>query len=100
MWWSLRIRKAYQDGRTWINETEVPSIKLAQNISSLMENRAERVVYVIVDSDMSYGQFADLLGKVKGATTDLHVVVVSGATLKAFEESHDVCDFVYHGNEF
>jgi hypothetical protein len=89
-----------KDGRTWINETEVPSNRLVQTVSSLMENRAELVVYVIVDSDLSYGQFAEFLGKVKGAKTDLHVVVVSGDILRAFEKRHDVCDFVYSRNEF
>jgi biopolymer transport protein ExbD len=89
-----------KDGRTWINEAEVPSGKLAPTISGLMENRAERVVYVIVDSDLSYGQFAEFLGKVKGSTSDLHVVVVSGAILREFEERHDLCDFVYPAGEF
>lgn len=65
-----------RDGKTWINGTEVPSGKLASTISGLMESRAERVVYVIADSDLSYGQFAALLGKVKGSTADFHVVVI------------------------
>jgi deoxyxylulose-5-phosphate synthase len=65
-----------------------------------MENRAERIVYVVGDSDLSYGQFVEFLGKVKNATTDLHVVVVSGEILRAFEENHDLCDFVYPEKEF
>ena len=89
-----------KDGRTWINETEVASNRLVQTVSSLMENRAERVVYVVVDSDLSYGQFAEFLGKIEGATTDLHVIVVSGDILRAFKKSHDLCDFVYPANEF
>jgi hypothetical protein len=48
-----------KDGRTWINGTEVPSSELAPTISGLMENRAERVVYAIGDSDLSYGQFGE-----------------------------------------
>ena len=93
----IRLTK---DGRTWINEIEVPANRIATAVSVLMENRAERVVYVVVDSDLSYGQFAEFLGKIKDATTDLHVVVISGTILRAFEESHDLCDFVYPTNEF
>lgn len=65
-----------------------------------MESRAERVVYVVVDSDFSYGRFAEFLDKISGATPDLHVVVISGEVRKAFEKSHDLCDFVYPANEF
>jgi biopolymer transport protein ExbD len=92
--------KLTKDGRTWINDTEVSSNRLAPTISALMENRAERIVYVVGDSDLSYGQFVEFLGKVKNATTDLHVVVVSGEILRAFEENHDLCDFVYPEKEF
>jgi len=89
-----------KDGRTRINNIEVSSSRLAPTISGLMESRAERFVFVIVDSDLSYGQFAEFLGKVKGSTADLHVVVLSGAILKALNENHDLCDLVYPGNEF
>lgn len=89
-----------RDGRTWINEDEVAPGRLAPAVSELMENRAERVVYVVVDSDLSYGEFANFQDKVSGATTDLHVVVVSGQILRAFQKSHDLCDFDYPPNTF
>jgi biopolymer transport protein ExbD len=89
-----------RDGKSWINETEVTSNRLVPVVSALMENRAERVVYVVVDSDLSYGQFVTFLDRIKGATDDLHVVVVSGVILKAFKENHDLCDFIYPGNDF
>jgi biopolymer transport protein ExbD len=89
-----------RDGKTWINEDEVAPDRLARTVSRLMENRAERVVYVVVDSDLSYGQFAGFLDKVEGSTTDLHVVVISGQILRAFQMNHDVCDFVYPATEF
>ncbi len=71
----LRLTK---DGKTWINDDEIPIGHLRSLVASLMEDRAERVVYVVVDSEMSYGQFADFLGRIEGATNDLHVVVISG----------------------
>jgi len=88
------------DEKTWINEAEVPSDQLPHAISDLMENRAERVVYVIVDSDLSYGQFAAFLDRIANSTTDLRVVVVSGEVLIAFKKRPDHCDFVYPINEF
>ncbi|MGA3045944.1 MAG: hypothetical protein ABSD67_04940 [Terracidiphilus sp.] len=87
-------------GRTWINDSETPADQLAPAVASLMENRAERVVHVIVDSDFSYGRFAEFLDKVARSTTGLHVVVISGEVRKAFEQSHAPCDFVYPANEF
>jgi biopolymer transport protein ExbD len=93
----LRLTK---DGRTWINDTELPESQLASEVAEVMENRAERVVYVVVDSELPYGQFAQFLDKIAGATTDLHLVVVSGEIRRAFEKNHDLCDFVYPGKEF
>jgi len=92
----LRLTK---DGRTWVNEAEIPGGQLASTVASLMENRAERVVYVMVDSELSYGQFAGFLGKIAAATSDLHVVVVSGEVRRAFEKRPDLCDFVYPVNQ-
>jgi biopolymer transport protein ExbD len=89
-----------KDGKNWINDTEVPPDRLVSTVSDLMENRAERVVYVVVDSDLSYGPFAEFLDKVAGSTTDLHVVLVSGQILRAFQSNHDLCDFVYPAEEF
>ena len=108
----LRLTK---DGRTWINEAEIPVEQLRQRIATLMEDRAERVVYVIVDSDLSYGQFTAFLDRVEGATDGLHVVVFSGEIRREFErpralvnpltrhelgqEPSEVCDFIYPENE-
>ena len=93
----IRLTK---DGRTWINEDQVPANRLVQRIAGLMKNRAERVVYFIADSELSFGQFAEFLDKVSGATSDLRVVVVSGEARRAFEKSHDVCDFVLSPDSF
>jgi biopolymer transport protein ExbD len=45
----LRLTK---DGKTWINETEIPADQVRQRVATLMEDRAERVVYVVVDSEL------------------------------------------------
>ncbi|MGA2651163.1 MAG: hypothetical protein ABSF28_11600 [Terracidiphilus sp.] len=93
----LRLTK---DGKTWINESEIPADHVAPAVATLMESRAERVVYVVVDSELPYGRFAEFLDKVAGATSDLHVVVISGEVRRTFEKSHDMCDLTYSANEF
>ncbi|MGA2809204.1 MAG: hypothetical protein ABSE87_13815 [Terracidiphilus sp.] len=105
-----------RDGKTWVNSTEIPASQVRPTVATLMENRAERVVYVVGDSELPYGQFAKFLDSIEGATEDLHVVVVSGEIRRQFEESRalvnpskppqveqeplDVCDFVLPANEF
>jgi biopolymer transport protein ExbD len=93
----LRLTK---DGRTWMNSEELPADQLRQTVVNVMENRAERVVYMVVDSELTYGQFAGFLDKIEGATNDLHVVVVSGEVLREFEKNHDECDFIFPESEF
>ncbi len=75
-----------KDGKTWINAAEIPADQVRARVAALMENRAERVVYVIADSELSYGRFMEFLGKIEGATTDLHIVVISGEIRRMFEE--------------
>jgi len=87
------------DERIWINGEAVQRDRLSSRIAEIMSNRAERIVYVVVDSRSSYGQFASFLDAVAGSTPELHTVVVSGEVLKAFEKDHDLCDFVYPAKE-
>lgn len=75
-----------KDGKTWINADEIPAGQVRTRVAALMQDRAERIVYVMVDSDLSYGQFAGFLDKIEGATDDLHVVVVSGKIRREFEK--------------
>ena len=89
----VEFARLTRDGRMWINDDEFSADRLAPAIADLMENRAERVVYVVADSDLSYGQFTNFMDKVAGSTADLHVVLVSGQILRAFETTHEVCDF-------
>lgn len=105
-----------RDGKTWINATEIPTDQVRQRVAALMENRAERVIYVIVDSELSYGQFAAFMDRIEGATDDLYVIVVSGETRREFmknrvlvgplkvykmeENPPSVCDLVVSETEF
>jgi len=81
-----------RDGKTWINSTEISASQVRPSVAALMESRAERVVYVVVDSELSYGQFAKFLDSIEGATEDLHVVVISGEIRRQFEEKRTLVD--------
>jgi len=93
----LRLTK---DGKTWMNSEELSMDLLRQTVAKVMENRAERVVFVVVDSELTYGQFTGFWDKVAGATNDLHVIVVSGEILREFKKNHDLCDFAITESEF
>jgi len=88
----LRLTK---DGRTWINSEEIQAGEVRKDVANLMADRAERVVYVVVDSELTYGQFAQFVDRIAGSTDDLHIVVVSGEVRRAFERDHDLCNFHY-----
>jgi biopolymer transport protein ExbD len=106
------------DRKTWINEDEFPMSQLLPRLAEILENRAERVAYIVVDSNLSYGQFMEFTDKIKGTVQDLHVIVISGeirrafdddtiAYTKAFNEGHawnmvslSECDLVLPPSEF
>ena len=93
----LRLTK---DGRAWINGTELSPSQIAPIVAEVTENRSKRDVYVLADSEVSYGQFAEFLGKIVGSTSDLHVGLISGDMRKLFEEYPVPCGFVFPANEF
>jgi hypothetical protein len=89
----LRLTK---DGKTWINREEVPVERIRAEVAAIMENRAERVVYIEVDSELSIDQFAQFVDRVADSTSDLHLVLVSGEVRRALEQhKNDLCDFRY-----
>jgi biopolymer transport protein ExbD len=67
-----------QDGRMWINVYEQSPDKLSAKITEIMEYRADKRVYVVSDSGVTYGKFVDFLSRIVGASPDLHVVLLSG----------------------
>jgi biopolymer transport protein ExbD len=82
----MRLTK---DGKSWINETEIPPNQIGPTVSIVMENRAKRVVYVVVDSELSYGQFVSFMNRMNSATPNLHLILISGAIRREFEASRN-----------
>jgi len=89
-----------KDHKTWINADQIPETQVRKQVAMLMSDRAERVVYVVVDSELSYGDFARILDDVEGAIPNLHVVVVSGAARRAWGKGGDLCDFHFPPRAF
>jgi biopolymer transport protein ExbD len=73
----------HKDRSTWINQTRENPGKLGPVLSEIFQNRNEqRVVYVLPDPDVSFGEFADVYNKVALSTRDLHVGLIT-SQLKA-----------------
>jgi biopolymer transport protein ExbD len=75
-----------QDGKMWINDYEQSPDKLRGKIADIMENRYYKNLYIVADSGVSYGKFADFLSRIVGASPDLHVVLLSGQLRREVEQ--------------
>ncbi len=65
------------DGRTWMNWTELRPEDIRGRIAEVMDYRSVRTVYVIAEPHVSYQQFADFMGRIVDATPNLHVVLLT-----------------------
>jgi biopolymer transport protein ExbD len=65
------------DGRMWFNQTEVAPEHLESLVAKVVEFRQERVVYVMADPSVLYGQFAEFLAIVNSSEPGLHVVLLT-----------------------
>lgn len=77
-----------RDGQMWISSTVVAPDRLTAIIGLIMENRPDRIVYVSADSQVSYSQFVDLLGKIAGASPNLRIAVLSEQLQRDLEQGH------------
>jgi biopolymer transport protein ExbD len=74
-----------RDGKMRINETETQASELRNRVHEIFEDRTVQRAYVIADSEVSYAQFADFLGRIVGATQKLDVVLISGQLRREVE---------------
>ena len=73
---SLVVR-IHNDGNIWINETQVNYEKLGPLLTKIYENRAEKLIYIVSDPDVPYGEFANIYSRVVSSDSDLHIVLVT-----------------------
>jgi biopolymer transport protein ExbD len=67
-----------RDGKMWMNDTEIRPDGLRAKIADVFESRALKKVYVVADSGVTYGQFADFMSRIFGASPNLNVILLSG----------------------
>jgi biopolymer transport protein ExbD len=80
------------DGKMWINDREVSPDTLRAKIAEIIENRYDQKVYIVADSGVSYGMFADFMSRIVGATPNIQVVLLSGQLFREVKQS-----FTYEG---
>ncbi len=74
-----------RDGRMWMNDYEVPPDRLRARLAEVYEYRMLKNVYVVADSEVSYGQFADFMSRIVGASPNLNVILLSGQLRREVE---------------
>ena len=62
----------------WINDYEAAPEDLTPKLHVIFENRYVRRAYVVADSDVSYGSFADFLSRIALVKPKLDYVLLSG----------------------
>jgi biopolymer transport protein ExbD len=89
------------NGETRINGRLIPQDNdLGPLVRTIMAPRAERVVYVVPDSQIQYGRFVEALSILHNATTDLHLGVLSGRLRdEYFKRGLEPCDLVWPQEE-
>jgi biopolymer transport protein ExbD len=74
------------DGRTKINEKEIPERDLPSLVGNIMKSRAERVIYLVPSSGIPYSRLVETLSRLKKTVPDLHVGVMFGKVRDAYME--------------
>jgi len=71
------VVRLHKDGNIWINETQVIHERLGPILTEIYANRVEKFIYVVSDSDVSFGEFANSYNMVASSTDDLHIVLLT-----------------------
>ena len=69
----------------WMNDYEIAPDRLRAKIAEVFDNRMVKRVHVVADSDVSYGQFADFMSRIVGASPNLNVILLSGQLRREVE---------------
>src|ERR1035438_3963718 len=95
----VQLRK---DGSIWINETPESSEKLGLTLAEIYEYRAEKVIYMISDPDVPFGEFAKFYNTVNSSTSDLHIVWITRMLDKELRQCPpgSYCELDWHGHTY
>jgi len=86
----------------WLSSTEIPTDRLTMIVEEVMEKRANRILYVVADPHVSYGQFVSFLDKITAAKMVLHVALLTDQLRAGLEEDRGLayCELEWPVNEF
>jgi biopolymer transport protein ExbD len=63
----------HKDGSYWLNVEQVSASKLGLILGEIYENRKYKLIYIFVDPDVSYGEFARFYDTVASSTPGLRI---------------------------
>jgi biopolymer transport protein ExbD len=63
----------HKDGSYWLNEEQASARELGPMLGEIYENRKYKLIYMFVDPDVSYGEFARFYSTVASSTPDLRI---------------------------
>jgi len=92
------VAQLHKDRSYWINETHLSHEKLGPIITEIYETRAERVIYIRSDPDVSYGEFANLYNTVDSSISNMHIVLMTPQMQSLIQQCPQggVCELVWH----
>jgi hypothetical protein len=92
------VVQLHNDGSSWINETHVSREKLGPILTEIYENRAEKVIYMLSDPDIPYGEFANFYKTVDSSTSNIHIVLLTPKMQALIQQcpADGVCELIWH----
>ena len=71
----------------WINEERVGAEKAPARIAELMENRAERAIYLMPDREVPYQEVTELASRLQASVDGLYIGLVTRREMKKTEST-------------
>lgn len=72
-----------EDGSVWLNEENVGAVRAPARVAEVMENRAERVVFLIPGKGQSVQDVTSLVARLNNSVDDLHIGLVTNRQIEA-----------------
>jgi biopolymer transport protein ExbD len=72
-----------EDGEVWVNEDRVGTSQAPAEVARIMETRAEKVVFLLPDENISVQDVADLTARLNASVDDLHIGLVTNRQVKS-----------------
>jgi biopolymer transport protein ExbD len=70
------------DGSVWLNEENVGAVRAPARVAEIMQNRAERVVFLIPGKGESVQDVASLAARLNNSVDDLHIGLVTNRQIE------------------